>query len=335
MKSIRIWFTDLNPNLDIKNSISYKYLQSRYSLTLDPENPDYVVSGVFGTEHMRYENSVKILISEENVSPDFNLFDYAITSDYLQMSDRHLRVPYWALRHLADNDVKPTSRNAVPSDKDALERKFCNFVYSNSSNYCAMPMRNELFDICSTYRHIDAGGTCRNNMGGKKVVDKMEFISKYKFTIACENSIKPGYSTEKIIDPLIANSIPIYLGDPMITNEFNPKAFVNVADFQNQEELLQRLRILDTDQDLYLEMLHSPIFTDNTDWLQHHILNARDFLDSIFQRPFTEAMRRCRYGWTYITVERYKGLCKPLDTRIIDSLRLRFPLLARLFRKHG
>ena len=326
MKNIKIWFTDLNPNLDFRNSIEYKYLQSRFSLTLDSESPDYVVSGVFGTDHLRYDNSVKILISQENISPDFNLFDYAITSDYLILGDRHLRLPYWALRHLADNGVEPTVRKPLPSDKEALERKFCNFVYSNSSNYCAMPMRNELFDICSIYRHIDAGGTCRNNMGGKKVADKMEFISQYKFTIACENSIKPGYSTEKIIDPLIANSIPIYLGDPLIANEFNPKAFVNVADFQNQEDLLQRLKLLDTNPDLYLEILHQPIFTGDTDLRTSHIQNAREFLDSIFQRPLIDAKRRCRYGWTYISVERYKGACKPFRTRIMDSIKLRFPL---------
>lgn len=42
------------------------------------------------------------------------------------------------------------------------------------------------------------------------------FVAKYKFTIAIENAICDDYITEKLWRPLIAGSVPIYLGSPSI-----------------------------------------------------------------------------------------------------------------------
>lgn len=44
----------------------------------------------------------------------------------------------------------------------------------------------------------------------------MRFIAQYKFIIAIENSICDDYITEKLWRPLIAGSIPIYLGSPSV-----------------------------------------------------------------------------------------------------------------------
>jgi alpha(1,3/1,4) fucosyltransferase len=48
-----------------------------------------------------------------------------------------------------------------------------------------------------------------------------------------ENSYFPGYSTEKLTDPFVARSVPIYKGDPRVAEWFNPKAFINLADFHS------------------------------------------------------------------------------------------------------
>lgn len=46
--------------------------------------------------------------------------------------------------------------------------------------------------------------------------DLITFVAKYKFTIAIENAICDDYITEKLWRPLIAGSVPIYLGSPSI-----------------------------------------------------------------------------------------------------------------------
>jgi hypothetical protein len=60
---------------------------------------------------------------------------------------------------------------------------------------------------------------------------KRAFLSQYKFTIAFENFSYRGYNTEKLTDPLLAGSVPIYLGNPEITKHFNPACFINAHDY--------------------------------------------------------------------------------------------------------
>lgn len=331
MNHLNIWFTDLNPNMTIEECAEYNFLKKYFTLHLNPDNPDFVLSSVFGTEHLKYDRSVKILISGENVSPDFNMFDYAVTSDPIIFGDRHLRVPYWALRNL--NKDKYESVRRPLSYKEPFRRKFCNFIYSNSANYCAMPARNELFHALSAYKHIDSGGSCLNNMGGEKVADKMDFISQYKFTIACENSIKPGYSTEKIIEPLIANSIPIYFGDPDINLDFNSKAFINVADFSTADELLKYIQKIDTDDNLYMDMLSQPIFNTSENLVEKFTTAYRSFLLQILNQSPEHAARRCRYGWSKITISTHIGLCQPFGDRVKSAITTRLPFMKHLLIK--
>ena len=69
------------------------------------------------------------------------------------------------------------------------------------------------------------GGRFLNNVGGP-VVNKIEFLSSYKFSIAMENSNGDGYVSEKIYDSLISGTIPIYYGDFTVDEYINPKAFI-------------------------------------------------------------------------------------------------------------
>src|SRR6185503_6597714 len=71
---------------------------------------------------------------------------------------------------------------------------------------------------------------------------KLEIISGYKFTIAFENSCTQDYVTEKFFDPLVAGSVPIYLGAPNV-EEFAPgdHCFINAADFPDPKMLAEYL----------------------------------------------------------------------------------------------
>ena len=59
------------------------------------------------------------------------------------------------------------------------------------------------------------GGKCYKNIHGK-VRNKIKFLSKYKFSIAMENSRGDGYLSEKIVDSFRAGTIPIYYGDYLV-----------------------------------------------------------------------------------------------------------------------
>ena len=81
---------------------------------------------------------------------------------------------------------------------------------------------------------------------------KLDTISKYKFTIAFENAIAADYVTEKFYDPLIAGSVPVYLGAPNIS-DFAPgeNCFINTAEWESPESLARYLIELSRDDELY------------------------------------------------------------------------------------
>ena len=57
-------------------------------------------------------------------------------------------------------------------------------------------------------------------------------FSEFAFNVAMENSVAPGYMTEKIGHAFCSGSVPIYWGDTDTVSEFfNPAAFFNVRDY--------------------------------------------------------------------------------------------------------
>jgi hypothetical protein len=81
---------------------------------------------------------------------------------------------------------------------------------------------------------------------------KLEILKAYKFTLAFENAIGKDYVTEKFFDPLIAGSVPVYLGAPNV-GDFAPgdHCFINAADWRSPEALARYLKEVASDDQLY------------------------------------------------------------------------------------
>jgi hypothetical protein len=81
---------------------------------------------------------------------------------------------------------------------------------------------------------------------------KLETIARYPFTIAFENSIAEDYVTEKFFDPLVAGSVPTYLGAPNVA-DFAPgdNCYVDVRDYDSPRALAEHLRALVADPAAY------------------------------------------------------------------------------------
>jgi len=67
--------------------------------------------------------------------------------------------------------------------------------------------------------------------------NKHDLLSRYKFTIAFENTAYPGYVTEKVIDAIVASSVPVYLGAPDIAAQLPVQAFIDVRAFSSSEAI--------------------------------------------------------------------------------------------------
>ena len=83
---------------------------------------------------------------------------------------------------------------------------------------------------------------------------KLSVIAGYKFCIGFENSIASDYVTEKFFDPLLAGTVPVYLGAPNV-DRFAPgkNAFIDVSGFSGPQELARFLVHLASDERAYRE----------------------------------------------------------------------------------
>jgi len=292
-KCIKIYFTDFLDDLKIESLHIYEILSWKYQIVFDKNNPDYLVFSCFGNNHLNYRDCVKIYWSGENYFPDFNQCDYAMGCAYLELGDRYFRFPEWV----------PYNRNwlydksSMLDEATLLNRKFCNFVYSNT--YCADPFRVQFFKRLSKYKQVDSGGKEENNIGGC-VSDKVYFIAGYKFTLAFENSSVDGYTTEKLIQPMYVNSLPIYWGNPLVHLDFNIDSMVYVKDYDDMEEAVAKIIALDNDDSAYLEKLQKPWFLNENykNWRE----KLADFMYHIIEQDKEKSIRRAKYGRNFYTM---------------------------------
>lgn len=218
--------------------------------------------------------------------PDFNHYDYAIGFDRISFGDRYLRMPLYAFYR----EYQKLENRVAPDAKELLNRGFCSFVVSNSA--LADPLRTSFFHKLSKYRKVDSGGRYLNNVGGP-VPDKLEFCRKYKFNIAFENSVSPGYVTEKVMQPLTWFSMPIYYGDPFVEDEFSAQSMVRVRDADDVDRAIEEIIRLDKNDDEYLARVTAPCLARPYGSYEAAL---EKFLTDIVDRPVEEARRLNRYG---------------------------------------
>lgn len=265
-----------------KNNLFLEILQKNYDVEIS-EKPDFVFYSCFGTKHWDYTNCVKIYYTNENVVPDFNECDYGIGFHHIKFEDRYLRFTEYNLK------IQPEIQNRQNLSDNLTKRKFCNFVYSNCRNGEGAALRAEFCKALSKYKHIDCPGKVLNNMqdaisprNGDWQQGKLDFLSNYKFTIAFENRQTNGYTTEKLFHPLMANSIPIYWGNPKAVEDFNPKAFINCNDYNSLDEVIEKVKELDNDDEKYMQMIKEPAMRENYDFNGYEKLEK--FLNNIIAK---------------------------------------------------
>jgi hypothetical protein len=91
----------------------------------------------------------------------------------------------------------------------------------------------------------------------------MRFMAPYKFSIAFENASYPGYTTEKLYHAMLAGTLPIYWGNPLVHRDFNVRSFLRAEDFPSLEALAARVAEIDRDDRLYLSYMQEPWYPDN------------------------------------------------------------------------
>lgn len=254
MKTIKVNFGYFWPGFDNTDNYFTRILSKKYNVVLS-ENPDlYFFTHTYNNKHdyLKYKCH-KVFIGFENERADWNICDYVLDSDFYNNNPRHKRLPLW-VSWGQDSLIKSKEPQNI-----ITKEKFACMVVSNGK----AKERIEFFNLLSKYKKVDSGGRYLNNIGGP-VENKLDFIKDYKFVISFENSSYSGYTTEKLIEPMFANSIPIYWGNPRLKEDFNTDSFVHVNQFSSYQAAVDYIIELDKDDDKLLKMAHEPWFKNNT-----------------------------------------------------------------------
>ena len=335
---------------DKQNNFLVDILSERYKVEFS-EQPDFIFYSVFGIEYLGYRDCVRIFMDGEPVLPNFNDCDYAIGYAPITLGNRYLRAA-GVLASSVGIEPSPDVQKRIVTP-DMADRRFCNFIYSNSLHGRGAALRVDFCKRLMEYKRVDCPGRVLNNMPADALAprymgfkdwtpivagndwqdSKQQFQRMYKFSIAFENLPVCGMTTEKMLNPFYAYSVPIYWGNPEVTKDFNPKAFINCADYGNDfDAVIRRVIELDNDDEQYLEMLRQPPFQPDYDFHQRDKL--RDFLYDIVERgnnpvrnpeavdswETTSANLVLRWGQNYAEVNKAIGIFN-VDSNIYKFMR--------------
>lgn len=295
MKTVKVKFTGVAKGFEPEWNEVYNIMKRHYDVQIVDENPDYILCDSYEPFY-EYVNDpqIRILVNGENYVPDFNLVDYSVSRYPITYADRNFYFPgcVYPLHHWLALPQKNRDY-----DVSFVQQKefFANFICSHESEGS---VRGDFFKKLCEYKRVESPGTYLNNMEEKLRIQwnndsKTNFQRKCKFTLCFESTVHYGFITEKITDAFYADTIPVYYGSSNVKDIFNDKAFINCADYESFDAVIEKIKELDQDDEKYLEMMRQPILVDPK--YPQRILDDLDaYVRYIVDQPLERAYRRSR-----------------------------------------
>jgi alpha(1,3/1,4) fucosyltransferase len=277
-QKLSIRFVDFWPGFDQHANYFTTLLSSKFDFDFEAY-PQVVFFSSFGKAHQDFNKTCKIYFTGENQQPNPYCCDYALSFDYP-------KAPWsfrWPLYNLYSKET------AVPVVKD----RFCSAVISNPSN----PLRLGFLRRLGAKRHVDSGGRLLNNVGGP-VVDKIDFLRRYRFNIAIENSSYQGYVTEKLLQAKQAGCIPIYWGDPLVANDFNPRSFICLDDYPDMDSCIDDILAIDDDKARYQSIADEPLHLPGKEYPHSSESRLLQFLLQAIEEPSRHQRSKVLAWWS-------------------------------------
>lgn len=193
----------------------------------------------------------------ENLRHDHVPADYAISFDLAVAGERHCRVPHWmeqvdwshegvhGMHNPRFGQLLDIRRLMQPLGTDFLRRPLKAAFFSS---HLREP-RKTLYAALQAVVPVDGFGSQFDASiahHSSSSIRKMDLLGDYAINLCPENSMYPGYYTEKIPEAFHAGCLPVGWADSNVAIDFNPQAFINLAPMTHTN--FAQLR----------ELLHSP-----------------------------------------------------------------------------
>jgi hypothetical protein len=230
---------------------------------------------------------LKLFQSAENIRHDIHQPDYSISFDLNIEPDKHFRLPYWMEMIDWSHEGLTGNQNPRYGQLLTIERLMAPLgdaflkrgrAVAFLSSHIREP-RNTLLNALQKVVPIRGFGP-HFNKGIKNHhlsgFNKHTLLQDFAFNLCPENSMYPGYYTEKIPEAFFAECLPITWTDENVRVDFNPNAFINLApmswcNFSPIKEIVESCKLLEEYASQAL-LLNAP-----------SILPFRNFVKRIFE----------------------------------------------------
>lgn len=272
---------------------------------VSPSSCDVLFYGPFGDEHRLHRHCLKVFYTGENIRPDFSQCHAALSFDPDCHGGKNMRLPAW---HLyidwfgVESYGNPEWLVPVPWLMDPQEcplrsvkkHGFCSIVYGKQ-----LASRRRAIADLSGCGVVDVFGKANPEapIGDGELI-KLQTLARYRFSLCHENSIAPGYHTEKLLHGKVSGGIPIYYGHESFALDFNPSCCIHV-NMMTTEALLERVREIDSSPSLYQSIVNQPIFDKPPDLGElcdalYSFINGQTHTELTGDRSLAAAARRLK-----------------------------------------
>ena len=228
------WWSGFENRTDANHIGFYEQLFSKtkmfdFEFTTDINKANVLLEAGKPDERIRQIKkwTYKINYIGEPALPDTEKYDLVLTS--VNNVKNVVNLPLSIAYIHCNNFLPKLLCNQQPSHM--VPTNFCSFIVSNSK----CEIRNKFFEQLNSYKKVNSMGRFANNIG--QVIsypywsqNYFNVIGSHKFMICFENTKMETYSTEKIVNPYMARTIPIYWGSHNIKNIFNPESMLFLED---------------------------------------------------------------------------------------------------------
>ena len=206
---------------------------------------------------------VNIFFTPENERPPEGNWDMYFSFDLHGFNSRNHYLPLWWITttDLLFPKVSPWLGKSVTLDELTKHRVP---DYENRTKFCvafigkAYPFRMHSLTALSKIGKVDVYGGLARNSKRSTDISKFEIGKKYRFFYAFENDLYPGYVTEKAPEAWATGAVPLYWGLDA-NKSLNPAALINLSDFSNLENYIERVREVNASRELWTSIASQPL----------------------------------------------------------------------------
>jgi hypothetical protein len=231
----------------------------------NPDNATVLVESIFGNySYVNYKKwSATILFTGES---DYfkvqNIAEYDCVLGFEDTHDNFVKCPLFIIFLLTNPSILKELENVDRPIPSEIPPNHASIIVSNGYHG---KERLEFFNTAKKEMPVFSGGKYENNVGfvvpgSYNSSEMVDFYRRGKFAITMENNDKPYYITEKLVNGIRADVIPVYWGTSHVSEFFNPRRFLHLKGDTTKDDIndmIERMKNM-TDQD-YLDIIREPV----------------------------------------------------------------------------